>query len=628
MRPRGSRGHRSWKRWLLVAFVGFVVLVGFGSAYVAIPVARELDRASDVLTGPARALGVEEIEGARDHLLSAEARLDGIVAKFLGLLPVARQSLGAARDVVGAAVPVVETAADLRSSLDSLAETDLIASGRVRLEELLPLAEDLRRQSETLTALAEASDGALGGWVVPPVWERAAELSARAEDLAATTGAAGELVDALPAILGEEDPRRYLLLLLNNAELRGAGGILSAVGTMRAIDGRLSLRTLTPREALVTDPLVEVPAPEPYERLYAVAGANTSLWVNVPYSPDLEHTAAVAAALWEETLGQNVSGVLFVDPRGLAALLEPDTTLTIAETTEVTAAELPDFVYSDAYQLFASQSERREAILEAGGDAFTSFLESGADGEDGIRAMGDAVAGGHLAFVSLRPEEQSLLRSVTTAHTEPGQVRVVTQNLGDGEAAGTKLDYWVERELVQECNVADDGSATCSTGTSLTNGAPDGLGRYVGGRPYGVFRSDVQTFLPKGSHVVEVTLDGEPAPALVRGYGATPVVTVYARIEQGDAATVEVVYEVPARAEGDFRLELVPQPLARDARLEVRLSLPRSWRARDLEVDSDGIAERSVVFDRPVTLAAAWPERAGLPALWERLKSFWEEPVF
>ncbi|MDQ3983391.1 MAG: DUF4012 domain-containing protein, partial [Actinomycetota bacterium] len=244
MRPRRTRRRRSWRRRLLVAFVGFIVLVGLGSAYVAIPVARELDRAGDVLAGPARDLGVEEIEGAREHLVSARTRLDGIVSRTLGLLPVARQSLAAARDVVGRAVPVVETAADLRGSLDSLAEADLIESGRVRLEEVLPLADDLQRQSETLAALAEAADEALGGWVLPPVWERAAELSVRADDLAATTAAAGDLVETLPAILGAEVPRRYLLLLLNNAELRGAGGILSAVGTMRAKDGRLKLARL------------------------------------------------------------------------------------------------------------------------------------------------------------------------------------------------------------------------------------------------------------------------------------------------------------------------------------------------------------------------------------------------
>ncbi|MDQ3983320.1 MAG: DUF4012 domain-containing protein, partial [Actinomycetota bacterium] len=390
----------------------------------------------------------------------------------------------------------------------------------------------------------------------------------------------------------------------------------------------LKLARLVPREALVTDPLIEVPAPNAYENLYAASGANTTLWVNVSYSPDLEHTTAVAADLWAETQGQSVSGAVFVDPRGLSALLEPDTTLTIGEATEVTAAELPDFVYSDAYQVFDSQSERRAAILEAGSDAFEAFLEAGAGGEEGIRAMGDAAAGGHLVFVSLRPEEQGLLRSMTTAHTEPGQVRVVTQNLGDGESAGTKLDYWVERRLVQECRVGDDGSAICSTSTSLRNVVPDGLGRYVGGFPYGVFRSDVQTFLPKGSRVLDVRLDGEPGRANEETYGAAPVVTVYARIEQGDSATIEVTYEVPARAQGDFRLELVPQPLARDARLEARLSLPRSWSAQDLEVDSDGIAEHSGVFDRPVTLAALRPDRAGLPALWERLRRFWEEPLF
>lgn len=626
---RRPRGRTRWGRRIGLWALAASLLVALLAAYVAIPVANRLNSAADVLTAPAGDLDDDALEGVRDDLEAAEDRLDGIAAKILGVVPVAGQNLAAARRVTEAALPAVEAAVGLRAAVDSLVEADLVAGGQVDTTAIASVADELRRQSDALADVEEAADDSLGGWLLPPLWDRVASLSETAEDLSATTGQAADVLEQVPSILGEDTGRRYLVLLLNNAELRGAGGILSGVGTMRAIDGRLSLRRIYPREVLTTDPPVEVPAPPAYERIYGDFDANTTLWVNVPYSPDLEETAAVAASLWEETVGQGVSGVVFVDPHGLSALLDPDTTLTVGdEGIPVTAAGLPDFVFSDAYQQFTSESERRLAILEAGADAFQAFLDQGARGEDGFEALGNAVSGGHLAFVSLRPEEQSAISAVTSATIEPQQVRVVSHNLGNGVDAGTKLDYWVRRRVSQHCRVEDDGAATCATRVTFANTAPDGLGTYVGGEPYGVLNSNVQLFLPQASDVHRVELDGEEPQWNARRYGPATLVTLVTSVPQGEAARVEVVYGVPARPDGQFLLELVPQPLPRDARLEVLLELPRGWRSENLEETGDGVAEWTGTFRGPLTLAAWRPERSGLPALWERLEQFWEEPVF
>lgn len=626
---RRPRERTRWGRRIGLWALVLALLLAALAAYVAIPVAGRLNSAADVLAAPAGDLEDDDLARVRADLEAAQGRLDGIAAKVLGVLPVAGQNLAAARAVTEAALPAVEAAEGLRAAVDSLVDADLVAGGQVDTAAIASVADELRRQSETLAEVEEAADGSLGGWLLPPLWDRVAALSQTAEDLSATTGEAAGVLEQVPSILGEETGRRYLVLLLNNAELRGAGGILSGVGTMRAIDGRLSLRRIYPREALTTDPPVQVPAPPAYERIYGDFDANTTLWVNVPYSPDLEETAAVAAALWEETVGQGVSGVVFVDPHGLSALLDPGTTLSVgAEAIPVTAAELPDFVFSDAYQQFTSESERRLAILEAGADAFQAFLDQGAGGEEGFEELGRAVSGGHLAFVSLRPEEQSAISAVTAATIEPQQVRVVSHNLGNGVDAGTKLDYWVERRVRQHCRVEEDGAATCATRAAFANTVPDGLGTYVGGEPYGVLNSSVQLFLPQASDVHSVEVDGEEPQWSARRYGPATLVTLVASVPQGETATVEVLYGVPARPDGEFLLELVPQPLPRDARLDVLLELPRGWKSEDLDERGDGVVGWTGVFGGPMELTAWRPERSGLPALWERLERFWQEPLF
>lgn len=630
MKPwRRSRERPARRRRIGLSVLALAILLALLAAYVAIPVAGRLNSAAEVLSASAAELDAGDLARVRDDLDAARSRLDGIAAKVLGVVPVAGSNLAAARSVTKAAIPAVDAAAGLRDAVDTLVDADLVTGGQVDTGAIASVADELRRQSDALSGVEEAADDSLGGWLLPPLWNRVASLSQTAEDLAATTSDAADLLEQVPSILGEDTGRRYLVLLLNNAELRGAGGVLSGVGTMRAIDGRLSLRRLYPREVLTTDPPVEVPAPAAYERIYGDFDANTTLWINLPYSPDLEDTAAVAAALWEETVGQGVSGVVFVDPRGLSALLEPETTLSIGdEGLEVTAAELPDFVFSDAYQLFDSESERRLAILDAGADAFQAFLDAGAGGEDGFEELGRAVSGGHLAFVSLRPEEQAAISGVTDAAIEPQQIRVVSHNLGNGVDAGTKLDYWVRRRIGQRCAVEDDGAATCTTRVAFANTVPDGLGTYVGGEPYGVLNSNVQLFLPKGAEVRGVTLDGEEPAWSTRHYGPAVLVTLVATVPQGATSRVDVVYDVPARPDGEFLLELVPQPLPHDARLDVEVDLPRGWRNEDLTERGNRVVGWSGSFEAPLTLSAWRPERTGLSALWERVEQFWEEPVF
>ena len=626
---RRPRERSAWGRRIGLSVVALAVLLALLGAYGAIPVAGRLNSAAGLLTAPAGDLDAADLARVRDDLDAAHSRLHGVAAKVLGVVPVAGANLAAARSVTDAAIPAVDAATGLREAVDALVEADLITAGEVDADAIASVADEMRRQSDALQEVEEAADASLGGWLLPPLWDRVATLSETAEELSATAAEAADVLEQVPAILGEDGGRRYLVLLLNNAELRGAGGILSGVGTMRAIDGRLSLRRLYPREVLTTDPPVEVPAPPAYERIYGDFDANTTLWVNVPYSPDLEETAAVAAALWEETVGQGVSGVVFVDPHGLAALLDPATTLSIGdEGLEVTAADLPDFVFSDAYQQFASESERRVAILEAGADAFQAFLDAGAGGEEGFEELGRAIAGGHLAFVSLRPEEQAAISAVTTAPIEPQQVRVVSQNLGNGVDAGTKLDFWVDRRVRQHCRVEPDGAATCRTTVSFRNGVPDGLGTYVGGDPYGVLNSSVQLFLPQASDVHRVRLDNEEPVWNARHYGPATLVTLVTTVPQGASARVEVVYGVPARPDGEFLLKVVPQPLPHDARLEVVVELPRGWRSEELRERGDGVVGWSGPFEGPVTLSAWRPERTGLPALWERVEQFWEEPLF
>ena len=153
---------------------------------------------------------------------------------------------------------------------------------------------------------------------------------------------------------------------MNNAELRGGGGIVAGLGSLTIDDGKVRLGELYTREQLDVKPRVEVPAPAEYMERFGQWWPNTSLWYNAVMTPQFPDAALVAARLFAEQKGIDADGVLGVDPRGLAALTPPGVEVEVpGQDYTLSRDELADWIYSDAYEDFANQRIRRAALLRS-----------------------------------------------------------------------------------------------------------------------------------------------------------------------------------------------------------------------------------------------------------------------
>ena len=129
-----------------------------------------------------------------------------------------------------------------------------------------------------------------------------------------------------PQILGGHGTRRYLVLFVTPAKLRGSGGLIANYGVLVAQNGVLRL------EGLGRGPLLDdagsankhLDGPKEYLARYGrFEPANT--WENVTMSPDFPAVAEVAAALFPQSGGTHVDGVISLDPVALSDLLSsPD----------------------------------------------------------------------------------------------------------------------------------------------------------------------------------------------------------------------------------------------------------------------------------------------------------------
>ena len=616
----------TWRIRILVGLIalGFVAL-GL-AAFLALQVAPELLGARSVLSKPVTELSDEDLADARAHLVQARDALDGGAAAVLRLLPVARQNVDALARVSDAMAEVVEAGRTLKSKTDDFTDEPLFSGGSVELDVLASLDESLELQAETLTDLEAALEDGRNGWLAPPMWglfESTLERVALLADGARNGALALDLVEPM---LGGRERRTYLVVLLNNAELRGAGGLPSGAGILRASNGRVSLGEFYRAKFLRGGlPYEKVDAPADFVRRWGRYGADTTLWVNSTMSPDTTEVAEVVSAIAAKRTGESFDGVIFADPAGLESLVEPSAELNAPGGISVRGKELSEYVMSDAYdELGDAQRVRKESLVDLGESAFARAVKDGYSSVKKLVRVGDALRGGHLRVVSFDQGEQRTLETLDVSGRlippATDALLVTAQNTG-----ADKLDYWARRSIDHRCSI-QEALARCSTSVSLANEVPGGLTSYVANEPYGLLSNYLEVYIPAAARITDVRRGDEPARVNVEDQSGYTSVGLSVKVPRGESAAVTVRYELAL--EDPYSFVLTPQPLAHDADVRVGFEVPEGWAVRGPEGNSTG-SDFHFRGELSETLRfTAGPEsRPGLAGAWTSFTRFWSEPL-
>ena len=259
------------RRLLAVAAAG-LVLIGIGVASGAAVALTQRDRileAADRTSAGVAALGAGDVDDGTAGFEEAAEEFSAVVgvtdawwAAPARATPVVAQNLDAVRTVARAGARLNATAVDLGAEVDY--DELRLPDGRVDLARLASVRGPVHAASDAV-ASADVQVAALDSpWIAPPVRTQLDELSSQLREVRRSTTLAAAAVDDLPALLGAEGPRRYLLLLGNPAEARDLGGHLGNWAELVAVDGRLDVvRVGAPYDLF--GPSTE-PRPDPRDR--------------------------------------------------------------------------------------------------------------------------------------------------------------------------------------------------------------------------------------------------------------------------------------------------------------------------------------------------------------------------
>ncbi|MFF4208648.1 DUF4012 domain-containing protein [Streptomyces sp. NPDC001796] len=410
-----------------------------------------------------------------------------------------------------------------------------------------------------------------------PAADRArAVLAQQADRLASVLTDASVAARVLPSMLGTQGERRYFLAFQNLAEARGTGGLPGAFAVLRADRGHLSFERFgNNTEMEPVKPDIDLGA-DFNARYTGSDPAHT--WPNSNMSPHFPYAARIWTAAWQKHTGERVDGAIAVDPVTLSRFLRVTGPARMADGTVLTADNVVDLTERVSYARYKDVTRRKAFFVDAARAAAGPLITAAGDMHRLpalLLAMNDAQRDGRLKVWSAHPNEQRLLETRPYSGTlpdTPGPFAGLVVN----NAAGSKLDYYLDRSLTWEAGGCSGGRRAVTVTVSLTNRAPtSGLPDYVTLRedkpPYRTHPGDnrllVSYYAGTGAAFDGATLDGRPAqlsPGVERGH---PVFTLDVELPANSRRTL-VLHLLEPHATGTPTL--LQQPLVTPLRATVK----------------------------------------------------------
>ena len=388
--------------------------------------------------------------------------------------------------------------------------------------------------------------------VAAPVTDASQELASLQADL----DSAADAARLAPEMLGASSPRRYLLLVQNNAESRATGGIPGALAVLNIDKGNIKLEAQTSATAMgAFTPPVDIEQEQ--RTIYSARIGKFMQDVNL--TPDFATTASTARAMWEKHTGERLDGVLSLDPVALSFILDATGPVAIADPlvqqigrdlpTQLTGENVVQTLLSDAYAQINEPELQDVYFAGAAKEIFDALSSGNTDPKKLIEALSKGVDERRILLWSASAQEQETIGQYSLGGLVSGTAISPAQfGIYFNDGTGAKMDYWIRRsvQVVRDCT--RDGYREVAVRVTSTNAAPadaaTSLPAYVTGNgafgvPPGTVQTNVVAYGPVQSNIDTVVKDGTKIPFAAQHHRQRAVGTSTIRLAPGESTTLD-----------------------------------------------------------------------------------------
>ena len=640
--------------WLQAGLVYSLTLLGSGG----LGLQDHLSKAADGLTAGDYAAGESEYRLARESTETLQRSLDvqqlQFISQFSGFSTAVfniERVADAASSITAATGELLRLYGDLSGKTGA---QKIFSDGAIdldRLEQIAPRVDTVLADLAAAEANLEAVK-AEGMWTgqLNDVRNRAL---AEMEPVQTAVEVLVDIAPALPLALGADGPRRYLIAIGNQAEMRASFGAPLSLVMVEFDDGRISIPIKGQTSTELFPPLnARVQWFGPAFNPFFVGNQRNRPFVVTNTHPNLLFSGQEMAGAW---LGGNypaVDGVIALDLTAIAAVLDATGPIESAVYGTVDADRIGEILLIEAYEEFGQ--EDAIARQQANQDLLDELLSRVLSGDDLInsaQAIASTAPGRHFQVWMKDPQLQMLA-------LDAGMAGVVEDpQTGDWSAMYTqngnqsKVDVFQQRNQLVVVNLSEDGSARVRQQLTLTNATPadrpEGPPERIGYETSWLKNAYIM-YVPKAARNYRVSypLDFNVRPFaghgrrqlgggwMDDGFGNT-MIRVVGWTPPGGQTALTVSYNLPpgtfsvdstpsSPASGataaaptdqptvlEYRIQAEPQALFIDPTLTVQVTPPAGWApvaVPGMQV-VEGTATVSAVLDQPLKVGIRFEKR-------------------
>jgi hypothetical protein len=523
----------------------------------------------------------------------------------------------------------------LKPALPILQQDDFSAA---RLGDLLPIltaaTENLSEAEGAMERYSAARVGLSGVVAVDDLPWRVRQLIETSDELMPAAQGGLRLAPTLPAILGQDGPRRYLLLAQNEDEIRATGGFITGAGLLTIQNGQII--DLSVMDSNLVDNWREKPYDFPPQPFYDYMGLELFLFRDANFWPDFPTSAQKALELYE--YGQDsppLDGVIAIDQEFLRLLVEATGPVPVPGTNQTINANNLVRTLQEARNIQEGQEvgewvSNRKSFLSGFASAILAKFETGVSSINPVKLAGNLGAAAETRHLSiyLRDPAAAVALAETgwdgalTTHPPGDFLMAIDTNMGYN-----KVNLFIERSISYELNLADGSSPRATTTLNYRHtGQPQSEPCLQGVDEEFELASDylsladkcywnyVRVYTPAGSQLIDSSRQVVPGETMFNGVswdrtaetveeheGLTTFAT-FMLLPQSEEATITFEYELPGNiistADGlhVYELKVNKQPGMQTEPLSISVKLPPGASLRDVSPASAQVEGSVIVF--------------------------------
>ncbi|MFB7893158.1 DUF4012 domain-containing protein [Microbacterium sp. NPDC056044] len=583
-----TRRRTSRRRWMWVGGTALVLLVA-AVAWIGI---RGLMAKSD-LEGAQNQIGALKKQALAFDVEGAGATLDAIAAhtsraavltgdpvwRVAEYIPLVGPNLTAVREL--AAVTDETIAGVVRPLLSAVSVMDPGSlqpkDGAIDLAPFVAAAEPVSKANASLQRVLTRAEAIPDGNTLGPVRDARTKVVGMLTEISPMLSALHTVIPLLPTAMGAEGPRYYALMFQNPAEPRALGGAALSFTLLEVDNGKLSLveTVAASTGAFSKYPESVIPIPDGAEKVYPSGEFGTFI-AEASARPSFTTAGEMVTETWKRQFGQDLDGVVSIDPIALGYVLRATGPIKIAKGDVLDENSLVPLLLNGVYLRYGDFSpkaaNRRHDALYAkvvsavfgaltGGDLDAKKLMSGlAQGWDERRIL----------FWSAHPEEESQIAKLGLNGELPiTDDSTVRAGLYLQDSIGSKLSFYLRQSVsLSHGGCFDDGRTYYRVAVDLTNtldaAVAPGLPFHITGEwarvgaGVGVNRMTIRLYAPPGSEIVGATVDGAPIALEDMHDTDYPVGKTVVEVQPGGRLSLVYYFALEGDASRNFEAQITP----------------------------------------------------------------------